>query len=208
MASNMVERLGADWFNGRCAGGHFVYNGKLMYIRQAGQINVLCTDAKTGDNEKVPVEFFTGFKIFEYPTLGYRKFGIGFAMWLSKRHTYNRGLNERSINQEYSPVTLYLLQKYQRRMGKAFEPPRLVLPLVFFPEYDTVADLPRLFNGEMPCVVLNENVMVEANIVNPKAEGWTVYFRQRPCATIDLTHKFHWFNDGYKQALEGVFKGV
>lgn len=204
MSGNMIERLGLDWCTQRLIGGSFLYGDKLMSIARITRDSVVCEHYKTGTIEKLPHDFFTGFKVFKYPALGYRKYGPGLAVWLSKRHSYQRGLRARCVNVELSPAS-NLLAAYSREMRAAFDVPP-VLDLVFFPQYDTIDDLGKLYEGDTPCLVLNENVLIEPNVANANAEGYTVYFKQRPCATIDdKKYKLHWFSEAYEDALSPIF---
>lgn len=204
MASNMIERLGREWCNQRMVGGNFVHDGKLMQVMRVGNAGVTCQVLKTGKIVELSQDVFTGFKVFRYPPLGYRKYGPGLALWLSKVHSYQRGLRDRCINVQFSPVSTLLYNSYNHKMDRKFDPPG-TMELVFFPQYDTVDDLPKLYEGDTPCIVLNENVLIEANIANENAEGYTVYFKRNPCATIDYKHRLHWFSAAYQEALAPIF---
>lgn len=204
MSGNMIERLGLDWCNQRIVGGNFVYGDKVLRVSAVRAEHVLCEDPKTGDRSKLPLDFFTGFKVFKYPALGYRSYGPGLAAWLYKQHSYQRGLRERCVHLELSPVSS-LLFNHNVQMHGAFEIPWL-MELVFFPKYHTLADMQRLYDGDLACVVLNENVLIEPNIVNENADGYTVYFKRRPCAAIDPhNHKLHWYSKAYENALSPIF---
>lgn len=204
MSGNMIERLGREWCNQRLTGGHFLFDDEILRIGHIERDGVYCENYNTGNGKKLPHEFFTGFKIFQYPPLGYRKYGPGLCVWTSKKHSWQRGLRERCIEAEYSPVTS-LLQQYARKMQGAFNMPP-ILELVFFPKYDSVDDLDKLFNGDVASVVLNENVLIEPNIVNENADGYVIYFKRRPCATIDPNkHKIHWHSKAYEEALSPIF---
>lgn len=207
MSGNMIERLGLDWCNQRMVGGNFVYGDKVLRVAAVRADHVLCEDSKTGDRSKLPLDFFTGFKVFKYPALGYRSYGPGLAVWLYKRHSYHRGLREQFVQLETSPVSSLLCKHNAQMLGAlgALDRPGL-MELVFFPKYHTLADMERLYEGDLACVVLNENVLIEPNVVNDNADGYTVYFKRRPCAAIDLhKHKLHWYSKAYKNALSPIF---
>lgn len=206
MSGNMIARLGREWCEQRVVGGHFVHDGKLLMVRNVLADGVSCIERKTDKRVMLPLDVFTGFKIFRYPPLGYRKFGPGLAVWLTKQHSYNRGLRERCIQPELSPVSELLHLNYNREMQGQFNLPESLLELVFFPEYDTVEELPKLYEGVIPSVVLNENVLVEANVSNERADGHIVYFKRRPCAAISKKQKFRWLSSAYEDALSSVFK--
>lgn len=205
MESNMISRLGLEWCRLRLVGGHFLHEGKLMRLAEVHKTCVVAKELESNEYVTLPASVLTGFGVFRYPPLGYRKYGPGLAMWLSKTHSYARGLRTESITTTLSPVSTLLYRNYNRKMNGAFQPQGL-MQLVFFPKYDSLDALELLYNGDVPCVVLNENLLIEANLANKDAQGYTIYFKQTPCATIDDAKRIHWHNRAYADALSQVFE--
>lgn len=206
MESNMISRLGLEWCRQRLVGGHFLHEGKLMRLAEVHKTSVVAEELENNEYVTLPASVLTGFGVFRYPPLGYRKYGPGLAVWLSKAHSYNRGLRKQSVDMTLSPVSTLLYKNYNRKMNDAFQL-RGLMQLVFFPKYDSLDALELLYNGDVPCVVLNENLLIEANLANKDAQGYTVYFKQTPCATIDDDNKrIHWHNRAYADALSQVFE--
>lgn len=182
-----------------------MHEGKLLRLVEVHKDQVVAQSHTNGEYVTLPADVLTGFGVFRYPPLGYRKFGPGLALWLHKTHSYYRGLRAQSINITLSPVSTLLYTNYNRKMNNAFNVPN-AMDMVFFPKYDTLEAMDTLYNGDVPCVVLNENLLVEANVVNKEAQGYTIYFKQTPCATIDDGKNIHWHTPEYADALSQVFE--
>jgi len=207
MASNMIERLGADWFNQRCGGAFFLFEGKLLLLR--GVANDAVKAETTEAITKIPMDYFSGFKVFEYPALGYRKYGKGWCVFMTKKHTFHRGLREGCVNIQLSPVSQLVYNKLYRKLGETDMPPEgwRKMHAVFFPEYDTAADMEDLFAGKRPCVVMNADIMVEYDVSNPAAKGFVIYHRERPIGWISPEREYKWRTEEYKSAFSYLFTG-
>lgn len=210
MAKNMIDSLGREWFARRLAGAHLLYDGKVCALIATGRENCTVRDISTDEELKVPNAFFTGFKVFAYPALGYRPFGNNLAVFLKKKHSWNRGLRPGCIYQDFSPVTAYVINKYAQEVPadqrKNYRPPRDLMGLVFKPGYARPADIRDLLNGDRVTVVLNQDVLVEPNMNKQDSNDYLVYFRERPAASITEDGRIHWFSEEYKQALENVVR--
>lgn len=204
MSGNMITRLGYDWFNDRCTGAHFLYKGKIYVVLGATALGVVAQEYGAGNEIKLSHEYFSGFKVFEHPPLGYRKLGNGFAMYLTRRNTYQRGLRSDTVKLEHSPVTELVRRKFTGKLGLMLVADKM--RAVFNPEFDSVDKLHDLFAAKLPCVVLSADVLVEYNVFNTKARGWVVYFKRQPVCNIDPKRRMRWHSEEYKAALSHLFK--
>ena len=202
----MIDRLGRDWFNQRCAGGNFLHEGKILWVKAAVGDIVLAFD-KENRQHKIPCDFFSGFKVFEYPALGYRAFNGDLAVYYTKFHSYNRGLRPRCVKRTLSPVTEMFLEKWGPALGVYAPTDNEAMEHIFQPVYAKPADVGAVIRGERVSAVLNADVLVEANTAGKNAEGFAVYFRGRPCANINEdTLEIHWFTQEYKNFLQQIVR--
>lgn len=209
MAKNMIDSLGADWFHKRLTGGHFVLDGNVMRVMGVDNKRVVCKNVKTGDHKDMPRDFFTGFKIFAYPALGYRKYSDDLALFLRKKHSWNRGLRRNCLSYQCSPVTTYIITKYgndMAKLGKNVQPPDDIVSLAMLPEYDPPTKVPDVLAGKRATVVLSSDVIVEPNMNREEAEDYIIYFRERPCGNITAAGEIHWYTDEYKQAASNIVR--
>ena len=201
--TNLVESCGAEWFNNRVAGAWFLFNGEVLQVTRARNNTLDCCTTKGYEHKQIPCAVISGFKVFAYPKLGYRRDpDTGVVAFLTKKHSYARGLRTNSILHEVSPGYTVLKQRFEviRNEGK-------LMTLVLKPTFDPIEDVHNVIAGQQFACVPNEDVLIEPSI-HPEAEDVVVYFRERPAAHITPKGKIAWRTDAYKKLLSPLFKGV
>ena len=173
--SNLVHSCGIDWFSRRVSGGWMLLQGKLMKVgKPVDSQNVCAYDDSSGNQILIDSSVFTGFKVFTYPDVGYRKAGNDAVVFLTKRHSVNRGIRAEQLYADFSPLSLMLYNLGHLKNVRVGEMEKI--RLLFFPEYDKASDIKLVLAGEKTAAVLSADVLVEAAI---DADDYTIFYRKK-----------------------------
>lgn len=204
---SLIQSMGLRYFQEWFHGALFIREGKVLQVSEANSEAVFCRvlNPTTGgtSSESVPHEFFTGFKVFEYPPLGYRRVG-NITHHVHRTQSAYRGLRANLLTFEYSPLT-YLLQNNERTHTSQSTSAGLnkKLAAVMLPQYDTRASLDLLVAGRQASVVPNEDVCIEPSI---SGEDYVVLYRCKIVGTMDARKQFHINNPVVAAAVNAAFR--
>lgn len=173
---NLIESMGAQYFNEKFANAHFLSDNRVYKVLNAQRVDrVMVEDVETGEDKMLAASRFPGFKVFEYPLLGYRRFADHVYGYAYKRQNTNRGFRLEHTNITWTGCTrlLYDLGVLNERLSDKQKAIALLKP-----EFDNYErDLPKLLNGEINGLVINHNLMIEPAV--DTADGWySVLYKQ------------------------------
>lgn len=204
--NNLLDNCGREWFQRRVVGGHFVHDGKVMCltgVMDAG--NLIARDILGNKDVLINKEVIHGFGVFAYPELGYRRIN-NLAAWISKTHSYERGLREKYINHELSETS----RVFYRHTGEDLKRKEL-LAKVMIPDYDTPEHIIKVMEGKQLTAVLSHNLLVEPSHIAAD-DHYNVLFRRRAVGRIMPDGKAHFYKPEYDKYIrpmlgnEGVIK--
>lgn len=204
---SLIESMGQSYFREWFNGALFVYNGSVLSVSDTDGSTVRCVNLEVGRDAagyvvRVPYEFFTGFKVFEYPPLGYRRVG-NVVYHVHRSQSAYRGLRGNLLTFELSPLS-YLLQGNERtapRVSNVTANQRLVE--VMKPTYDTRASLDELIAGRQTAVVPSEDVCIEPSLVN---DNYDVLYRGKVVGSMNTSKEFSINNAVVAAAVQASFR--
>lgn len=203
MKASLLENCGQDWFNRRVAGAWFVHKGQVATVVRAVGGTIYVHDAKRNMKELKPEEI-PGFRSFTYPKLGYRRDDrTGAVGFLTKFHTYDRGLRPKNLKVETSPAYQAVHRAFQLHEVDEVK----FMESVLLPKFEDINLIPDLLEAKRFALVPNADVLIEPSVVEG-AEDLVVYYRQRPAAHINVKGKIAFRNESYKTLLAPMFKNV
>lgn len=197
--NNMVQSCGREWVNRRVAGGWFQHNGQLLCMTRV-TADGLCCDDVNGKRIFLPEAVLTGFSVFVYPRLGYRRDpATGNAVFLRRRNSYDRGLRPHRIKVSCSPAVTAI--------GRANGMEDMhIITAAFNVPADTVADVKEVLAGRRLSAIMNEDVLVEPGVED--ADVYTVYYRTRSAGHISPEGVITWRSQAYADLLSHLFVGI
>lgn len=198
---NLMDSCGVDWFRRRVVGGHFVHEGKVLKI--SGVYDADKIDTVDISNERrviIDKNVISGFSVFAYPELGYRRVK-NVALWLSKIHSYDRGMRDKHLQSEYTPASMVL---HRNLPGGAEANRRDIMTAALMPTFDGPADIKKVLDGDQYCAVLNPHVLIEPSNVQ-EDEHFNVFFRRRNIARLMPDGKMHYFKPQHEAVLRPLF---
>lgn len=185
---SIVDSLGRGYCNEWLFGAIFLYEGKPHRIIEFRQNEVACveiTEEGDGPGPLIPNSWFTGFGKLAYPPLGYRRVN-GIVLHLTRRQSAHRGLRISSVVKDYSPLSWAIASYHDQHTGEPLLSSRAILDYkieraIMLPEYDTIDKLPALLAGEIPNLVLNENILIEAD----HKDAFSIYYKTMKVGHMD-----------------------
>lgn len=183
MSTPFLNDIGRDYAHETLRGSVFMHEGQAYTVDEIpeNRSTFYATNLVTSAAREFDSSLITGWKMFKYPKLGYRSFNKNSAAWLYRNTSYNRGLNASNLRLNYSPFTRNLSESMDT-LGNTQNRDRL--RAVVFPEFHTKEDLVRLFSGEIPHVVLNEDVLIELPVGHTEDTVFDVYYRDNFVSSI------------------------
>src|SRR5687768_6876864 len=130
---NLVEELGPQYFTEFFTGALFLRGDELLQVEGAGSTRINARNVETGAGTYVPADFFTGYKAFEYPILGYRKLTPQKVGFITRQQSTARGVRASTLQVGLSPASSMLrdlgaydsersVDQEKLKMIKAFKP--------------------------------------------------------------------------------------
>lgn len=202
---SLIDEVGANYFTEMCANALFLKDGKLHKVDHCSSQGVICieyNDTSTSVTE-VPREFFTGWKVFEYPVLGYRRFSDHLIGYIQRRQSTRRGLRVESMNIQLTPCSNLLQQM------------RVVPPFnnaakeraAMLPRFDSLEeDLPRLLSGEKSGLILSDGIVIEPDVDGNKANGYNIFLRQHIIGRMSDNGSIAWESKEMSNLLDRFTK--
>jgi hypothetical protein len=203
---NLITQMGAQYFNEKFNNSYFLYEGKVLRVLQASPQGTRVSveelsdrlDDDTVSDKVVSGSVFKGFKVFEYPLLGYRKFGehkYGFA---SKRQTSYRGFRLEQISVTWTGCTRALIDLGVVHGGRLSDYTKAKALLK--PTFDSMDDLPKLLSGKISGLVLNNNTMIEP--ATGKQEDWyAILYKQAQVGSINAAGNITWNDPAFANVV-------
>lgn len=197
---NMIDSLGEEQINQQFVHAMFLRDDKtykLVGIYDKAKVQCVCLE--DGKPELVDRNFFTGFKVFAYPKLGYRRFGKHSIGYCVKVQSKKRGLATDRVKVNMSPCT-QRLQAYgfaREEAGKKYDKGIIIMR----PKFDSPDKIKDLLNGKESGVVLNESVIIEPSVV--AVDGlFDVWYEQVKVGTLnDADGKYNWLSPKYERLV-------
>ena len=185
---SIVNSLGRGYCNEWLSGALFLYDGKPHRILEFRQNEVVCveiTEEGNGPGTLIPNSWFTGFGKLAYPPLGYRRVN-GIVLHLTRRQSAHRGLRINSVAKDYSPLSWAIVSYHDQYTGAPLVPSRTILDhkverAIMLPEYDSPDKLPDLLAGDIPNLVLNENILIEMD----HKDAFSIYYKTMMVGHMD-----------------------
>lgn len=185
---NLLQQVGTDYFSDRFAGNFLFIEGQLYTVTgecssSSDTISVQEFDGDTfSDRASVitlPADVVPNVGAFACPTLGYRRVGL-----MTYNAQYQSRSGTRSRSGFGSDCVAFRLTDASRRLcslaGKtdsqlattedvhARDVQRAAAKAKFYalynPEYDSIEDFRRLVDGELPSLVLSQDVCIEPTV--------------------------------------------
>lgn len=186
MSRSFVNTLGRDYAHENLSGAVFMYEGAAYSLDDISEDcdEFTATNLATGRSSRFDVDMITGWKMFKYPKLGYRSLSKDVVVWCSRAQSYVRGLNANNLRTAYSNFTYTFSESTGQYNNFNW---RDKMRAVLMPVFHTKEDVVKLFAGEIPHVVLNEDVLIELPSSPGDKEVWEVYFRTNLLGSIDAS---------------------
>lgn len=203
---NLVEELSAGYFTDFFAGALFLNGDALYQVDSATRTRVAVRPfnaAGTGDQQTIPADFFTGYKTFEYPILGYRRIGPHKITYLTRRQTTARGLRPASIISTISPATQMLRETGLTPPESSSQVDRAKSVAAFKPEFDNLGELPAMLSGDKFGLVLSANIMIEPS-VDAVNDWFNVYYKQSLIGKMNSRGAVTWTSPAYATLLPEI----
>jgi hypothetical protein len=204
---NLVDQMGAAYFNEKFATSFFLYNGKVARIINAnGKGTSVVIEEFNGpldepEEKVVPATTFNGFKVFEYPLLGYRRFGEHLYGFATKRQTSNRGFRSEQITTTWTACTRALIDLGAISGNRLNERAKVISLLQ--PKFDTIAQLPDLLAGKTSGLVINNNVMIEP-ATDTQNDWYSILYKQARVGKINQAGKITWNDPAFANIVVGL----
>lgn len=202
---NLIKNLTRDYFNSYFNGSSIKYNGAVLRIVEANNSEVFTEDVSTGNAVMVPNDFFTGFAVFSYPLLGYRRFGDDRIGYMTKKQSVHRGLRAANIAVQWSAATRLLVDLGAVPLTRLSDADKVTA--AFIPKFDTLQDVPDLLAGNKTGLVLSENILIEPS-TEAEDEWYTVFFKQAAVGKLDSKGAVTWTSDQHDHLLPALPRGV
>lgn len=196
---NLIEQMGAPYFTEKFGNSYFTNDGRVYQVLDAQRTDrIRVHDAKSDEIKVLPASVFTGFKVFEYPLLGYRKFGDHLYGYASKKQTSNRGFRIEQVMITWSACSRALMDLGLAGRQRVDDKRKAIALLQ--PQFDSLKDLPKLLEGKVSGLVLNSNIMIEPSTEN--ADGWyTVLYKQAAVGAINSRGDVKWKNPAFAEVI-------
>lgn len=199
---SLIESMGAQYFREWFNGALFLYEGRPCIINDLSDGVVSCLRLDESARLSIPHTFFTGFKVFEYPPLGYRRVG-NIVYHVHRTQSAYRGLRGNLLTFELSPLS-YMLQasdRTARAVSGVTSNQRLCQ--VMLPTYDTRASLDALVAGRQVAVVPSEDVCIEPSV---NGEDYIVLYRGKAVGSMNARKVFSIPNSAVATAVNNAFR--
>lgn len=200
---SIVRSLGREYFNSFFQGALFAKDGAVFRVVGADRTGVLCHKFDDGSETFVPNDFFVGFKTFSYPVLGYRKIKENTIAFLTKTQSVHRGIRTNTVGVTWSGATAALID-----MGyvSSSVSDKQKAESIYSNEFDTLADLPRLLNGDVTGLVLSPNIIIEPS-VETQGDWYSVIFKRALIGKMNSRGNVTWTNPSHASLIPGLTNG-
>lgn len=177
---SLVHDLGANYMNDFFQGALFIYDNRVYRFGGCDSRTIGATDMENNMSAQLPASEFVGFRNFQYPVLGYRRFAPDYVAWCTRRHGTNRGLRLNHIDRVMSPLTNKLVSNGAIPIVGDREASRAIM----LPVYDGADAIQELLNGDRANVLLSNNLLIEPS-VQRQDDWYSVYFKNATIGTMN-----------------------
>lgn len=199
---SMIERLGLSYCREYLSNALIVYNNRPAVLGEFGNTTVVASYIDgTGDRVTIPHSYFTGWRVFAYPELGYRRVG-NMTYHVHRAQTAYRGLRANVLTFENTPMS-YLLLRDEQTARRVPNYGNEKLAAVMLPVYDGAAELDALVRGEMASVVPNQNICIEPSLSD---SNYVVLYRTKIVGSMDSNKNFHIDNPAVRAEVQAAFR--
>lgn len=197
---NLVEELTPNYFNEFFTGALFLRDDVLLQVENAGRYNTTARNYEQGGRVEIPNSFFTGYKIFEYPILGYRKLDEHRVAYLTRRQATARGVRPGTIHMDLSPASVQLRDLGAVPPIGASRSESSKAIAAFRPRFDSISDIPGLLAGQQLALVLSPSIMIEPS-VDALSDWYSVYYKQSVIGKINSRGAITWTSPAFASLL-------
>jgi len=185
MSQSFVNTLGRDYAHENLSGAVFLLEGSPYELESISDDcdEFTATNLSTGRSRSFDIDLITGWKMFKYPKLGYRSLSTNIALWCTRSQSYSRGLNNSNLRCNYTAFTSKLSDNMRLDDSHDWhERMRAVL----LPVFHGKADVAKLLAGDIPHVVLSEDVLIElpSSDADMETDKWDVFYRTNLLGSI------------------------
>lgn len=173
----LIESLGSGYAEDALYGTCFLYNGTPVTIRSVGHSQVMLVDLENEDTFSVPADVFTGWKVFKYPRMGYRRLDNGLWGYMQRQaRSYSRGLNSNNIgfsrsawlssDEGFDHIYKCINTEWNDFIirageGTDYEECRMLMRAALLPQYDGGEVLTKVLAGEGKAFIPSPRFLVE-----------------------------------------------
>jgi len=160
MSQSFVNTLGRDYAHENLSGAVFMLEGSPYELESISDDcdEFTATNLSTGRSRSFDIDLITGWKMFKYPKLGYRSLSTNIALWCTRSQSYSRGLNNSNLRCSYTNFTSKLSDNMRLDDSHDW---RERVRAVLLPVFHGKDDVAKLLAGDIPHVVLSEDVLIE-----------------------------------------------
>lgn len=208
---SLVSSLGVSYFREWVCGAAILYEGQPHYIMDAGQTQValrpISPDGRSGSRTSfnVDADWFTGWKVLEYPLLGYRIIN-GLCYTVNKRQSAHRGIRQALVSIDASPFSAMVEAERASRAGDSVRASRpaaeAILHAVLLPNFHVLDDFDKLVAGEIAAFVPNENICIEPSLTT---DTFNILYRTKPVGSVTKGKVFNVNNAAVAKELAAIF---
>ena len=195
--ANIIDSLGADFINKRFMHAMFLKDNHVYRVAMCQDGAVLCRNIDKNEDLHIPKEFFTGFKVFAYPKLGYRRLGKHYVGFGVKEQSAMRGLSFERVDFHPSQATGVLAKL---GLAKADGNKERMLQIMR-PTFDKLDSLKELYDGKRSNVVLNESLIVEPSTKEVDGQ-FDIFYDQVRVGAADDAGKIKWTTPKYERHIK------
>lgn len=195
---NLIKNLTRDYFNSYFNGSSIQYKGSVLRILEANNVEVMAEDLTNNSVVAVPNDFFTGFGVFSYPLLGYRRFGDDRIGYMTKKQSVHRGLRAANLAVQWSAATRLLVDLGAVPLTRLSDADKVIA--AFIPKFDTLKDASDLLAGNKTGLVLSENLIIEPS-TEAEDEWYSVVYKQAIVGKVDSKGAVSWNDKQHEHLL-------
>ena len=203
MSRSFVNTLGRDYAHENLSGAVFMHEGNGYSLDEISEDcdEFTATNLVTGRSSSFDLDLITGWKMFKYPKLGYRSLNKDAAAWCSRAQSYTRGLNQNNLRCTFSPFTYTLCNNISVNTENNW---RVRMRAILMPVFHTKEDVAELFAGNLPHVVLSEDVLIELPVEASFDGKWAVFFRNNLIGFIDASLNISCSDPSNRKIIERI----
>lgn len=198
----MIASMGLRYCSEYLTNALMVYEGRPAQLMEVmdDYCGIRFLDGRSPSSARAPHSYFTGWRVFAYPELGYRRVG-NVVYHVHRQQTAYRGLRANILSFENSPLSA-LLTHSERFEGRVLPNTSQRLSAVLTPTYDTSTQLDELIAGTLSGVVPNQHICIEPSLTD---DTYIILYRTKIIGHMDRSKNFHINNPALLAEVRAAF---